>query len=101
MSIWNDTTQPPPALDWTTQSEPTPDTLVAYLKRHHLSYVEAARLAALPALLVWRAAKWLPISEKHARTLVTTLNRATGEPFCGFLMTTHQDTWPKAIRFGE
>ena len=63
MSLWDITTQPLPGL--TT----SPETFANYLQRHHLSCVEAARIAALPASLVWRAAHWLPIAEMSARLL--------------------------------
>lgn len=72
---------------------------MAYLQRHHLTIPEAARLAALPSLLVWRVTKWLPIAEESAEMLVRTLGRATGEPFQGFILTTRVGTRPEAMRF--
>jgi hypothetical protein len=93
MSLWDITTQPLPGL--TT----SPETFANYLQRHHLSCVEAARIAALPASLVWRAAHWLPIAEMSARTLVNALALATGETFGGFLLTISGGPHPRAIRF--
>jgi hypothetical protein len=93
MSLWDITTQPLPGMN------ASPETFANYLQRHHLSCVEAARIAALPASLVWRAAHWLPIAEMSARTLVHALALATGETFGGFLLTISDGPHPKAIRF--
>ena len=94
---WNIDTQPlavPLA-----SSAPVPDTFVAYLQRHNLTIPEAARLSALPSLLVWRVSKWLPIAEESATILVWALGKATGETFHGFVLTTRVGTRPKATRF--
>lgn len=100
MSIENDDTQP---LDtrvprWMTGLVPH-ETFGTYLCRHHLDLLQAARAAALPLALVWRAAHWLPISEQKARHLVMTLAQITGETFAGFLLTNHSDTKPHVTRF--
>jgi hypothetical protein len=93
MSLWDITTQPLPGLT------AAPETFANYLQRHRLSCVEAARIATLPASLVWRASHWLPISEMSARTLVNALALATGETFGGFLLTISDSPRPRAIRF--
>ena len=100
--IWNVDTQPLPALLSSYDKQrvsPTPDTFTAYLQRHHLSILEAARLATLPSLLVWRASKWPPISEGNAWKLIAALGLATGETFRGLILTTRAGNRPKAIRF--
>jgi hypothetical protein len=75
------------------------DTFVAYLQRHSLTTIAAARTAARPSSLVWRVTKWLPISEANAWALVSALALVTGETFGGLILTVRDDTRPKATRF--
>ena len=98
--IWKSDMQPLPPVS-VSQNGTTPDTFVAYLQRHHLAITTAARIAALPSSLVWRATKWLPISERNACVLVTALGRATGETFHGFILTRCNSTPAKVIRFPQ
>lgn len=75
------------------------DTFSSYLARHHLHIVDAARIAALPAALVWRATRWLAISDGKARALVEALRLATGEAFRGCLVIAPDDTRLQARRY--
>ena len=100
--IWQMDTQPLPRLfayARVPRHSTLPDTFVAYLRRHGLSITDAAHLARLPSLLVWRVAKWLPITERNAWTLVSALAKATGEHFDGFVLIARNATRPEAIRF--
>lgn len=75
------------------------DTFSDYLARHHLNILDAARIAAIPAALVWRVTKWLAISDGKALALVYALRRATGEAFQGCIVTAPGGTRLKARKY--
>lgn len=62
----------------------------AYLRRHGLTILEAARLAQLPASLVWRMVHRLPISDAKARVLLEHLAVETGVCYKGTIVVTQR-----------
>lgn len=63
----------------------------AYLQRHSLTILEAARLARMPASLVWRMVHRLPISDAKARVLLACLATKTGARYEGAIVVTQRD----------
>lgn len=71
-------------MDEVTQPLTTPgESFEAYLRRHHLSLLAAARLTRVPASLVWRMVHRLPVSEHKARLVLDRLAARVGARYRG------------------